>query len=49
MDIYSGAINITTIFIICIVVVFIGNMDVFVIGVVITGPVVERVLMNWEL
>jgi hypothetical protein len=48
MGVYSGAINITTVFITCIMVVFIGNMNAFTIEVVTTRPVVERVLMNGE-
>jgi len=46
MGLYSGTINITTVFIICIVVVFIGIMDAFVIEVMTIGPVVERVLID---
>jgi len=46
MGLYSGTINIATVFIICIVVVFIGIMDAFVIEVTTIGIVVERVLID---
>jgi hypothetical protein len=48
VGLYSGAINVTTVFVICIMVVFIGNMDAFAIEVVTIGPVVERVLIDGE-
>jgi hypothetical protein len=48
MGLYSGTINITTIFIICIMVVFIGNMNAFMIKVMTIRPVVKRVLIDVE-
>ena len=46
MGLYSGTINVTTVFIIC--VIFIGKMDAFMIEVATIGPVVERVLIDGE-